>query len=139
MSDGASTRPPSVLQVVPALVSGGVERGTVEVAAALVAAGWQAYVASAGGPMVREVEKVGATHITLPLATKNPISMRRNVDRLVETIRSCRADIVHARSRAPAWSAWAAARRTGRHFVTTFHNVYGHSTRLRRWYNSVMA
>ena len=135
----AGTRPPAVLQVLPRLVTGGVERGTVEVAAALAAAGWKAVVASAGGPMVREVERAGALHVTLPLASKNPITMRRNVDRLVELIRRERIDIIHARSRAPAWSALAAARRCRCHLVTTFHNAYGDSSWLKRRYNAVMA
>lgn len=132
------TRPPAVLQVLPRLVAGGVERGTVEVAAALVAQGWSSWVASEGGPMVRELQKVGAHHVALPLASKNPIVMRRNVGRLADLVRHARIDIIHARSRAPAWSAAAAARRTGCHLVTSFHNVYGAGTALRRWYNSVM-
>ena len=113
-----------MLQVVPSLVSGGAERGTVELAAALVAAGWTAYVASAGGPMEREITRAGASHLTLPLASKNPLVMRRNAAALARLIRQLDIDIVHARSRAPAWSAWSAARATGRHFVTTFHNAY---------------
>jgi glycosyltransferase involved in cell wall biosynthesis len=135
----AGTRPPGVLQVLPRLVTGGVERGTVEVAAALVAAGWKSVVASEGGPMVREIERAGGRHIELPLASKNPFTMRRNVERLAELIRRERIDIVHARSRAPAWSALAAARRAGCHFVTTFHNAYGEGSWLKRRYNSVMA
>ena len=71
-------RPPAVLQVLPSLVSGGAERGTVELAAALSAAGWNAYVASAGGPLEREIARAGATHLTLPLASKNPLVLRRN-------------------------------------------------------------
>jgi glycosyltransferase involved in cell wall biosynthesis len=138
-SAAAGTRPPAVLQVLPRLVTGGVERGTVEVAAALVAAGWKAVVASAGGPMVRELERAGALHVTLPLASKNPITMLRNVDRLVELIRRERIDVVHARSRAPAWSAWAAARRVRCHLVTTFHNAYDDKSWLKRRYNAVMA
>ncbi|HEV2551057.1 MAG TPA: glycosyltransferase family 4 protein [Stellaceae bacterium] len=133
------TRAPAVLQVLPRLVTGGVERGTVDVAAALVAAGWKAVVASAGGPMVRELERAGARHVELPLASKNPWTMRGNVERLAELIRRERIDIVHARSRAPAWSAGAASRRTGAHFVTTFHNVYGDSWWLKRRYNGIMA
>ncbi|HVH80313.1 MAG TPA: glycosyltransferase, partial [Stellaceae bacterium] len=133
------TRPPAVLQVIPSLGSGGVERGTVEVAAALVAAGWKAYVASAGGPMERELARAGVEHIALPLASKNPVTMRRNTAALVDIIRRCRIDIVHARSRAPAWSAWRAAKRTRRRFVTTFHNVYGDTGKLKHWYNSIMA
>ena len=132
-------RPPAVLQVVPSLVSGGVERGTVDVAAALVEAGWTAYVASAGGPMERELARVGAQHLTLPLASKNPFAIRRNAKALADIIRRCRIDIVHARSRAPAWSAWRAARNTGRRFVTTFHNAYDADLPFKHRYNSIMA
>jgi glycosyltransferase involved in cell wall biosynthesis len=136
----ASTgRAPVVLQVLPSLVSGGAERGTVELAGALVAAGWTSYVASGGGPLEREIARAGATHLTLPLASKNPLVMRRNTVELTRLIRRLGIDVVHARSRAPAWSACAAARATGRHFVTTFHNAYGARTALKRRYNSVMA
>src|SRR5487761_1384992 len=131
-------RPPAVLQIVPSLVSGGAERGTVELAAALTTAGWNAYVASSGGPLEHDVARVGATHLTLPLASKNPLIMRRNRTALVREIRRLDIDIVHARSRAPAWSAWSAAEVTGRHFVTTFHNAYGAGSRLKRRYNSVL-
>ncbi|HEX5319605.1 MAG TPA: glycosyltransferase family 4 protein [Stellaceae bacterium] len=135
----AEGRPPCVLQVIPALVSGGVERGTIDLARALVDAGWTAIVASAGGPMERELARTGATHVTLPLATKNPLGIRRNARALAEAIREHRVDIVHARSRAPAWSAWMAAKATKRHFVTTFHNAYGAGVPLKHRYNSVMA
>jgi glycosyltransferase involved in cell wall biosynthesis len=132
-------RPPAVLQIVPRLVSGGAERGTVDLAGALVAAGWTSYVASAGGPLEREVARAGGTHLTLPLASKNPLLLRRNTAALARLIRRLGIDIVHARSRAPAWSAWSAARATGRHFVTTFHNAYDSGAAFKRWYNSVMA
>jgi glycosyltransferase involved in cell wall biosynthesis len=135
----AEGRPPAVLQVLPSLVSGGVERGTVELAEALTAAGWQAYVASAGGPMEGLVTRAGGRHIKLPLAAKNPLALRRNARALVEIIRANRIDIVHARSRAPAWSAWWAARATRRRFVTTFHNAYPAELPLKHRYNSVMA
>ncbi|HEV7997668.1 MAG TPA: glycosyltransferase family 4 protein [Stellaceae bacterium] len=132
-------RPPAVLQIVPSLVSGGAERGTVELAAALIAAGWNAYVASSGGPLEHDIARAGGTHLTLPLASKNPLVMRRNRTALVREIRRLGIDIVHARSRAPAWSAWSAAAATGRHFVTTFHNAYAAGSALKRRYNSVMA
>ena len=135
----ARSRPPAVLQVVPSLVSGGVERGTVDLAGALVEAGWTAYVASSGGPMEKELARAGAQHITLPLASKSPLVIRRNGRALADLIRRCRIDIVHARSRAPAWSAWRAARATGRRFVTTFHNAYDADLPLKHRYNSVMA
>ena len=69
----SEARPPAVLQVIPRLVSGGAERGTVELTEALSAAGWQAYVASAGGPLERLVGRGGGTHLSLPLASKNPL------------------------------------------------------------------
>src|SRR5713101_5842439 len=132
-------RPPAVLQIVPRLVSGGAERGTVDLAGALVAAGWISYVASAGGPLEREVARTGSAHLTLPLASKNPLLLRRNAVALARLIERLDIDIVHARSRAPAWSAWSAARATGRHFATTFHNPYDLNLPVKVWYNSVMA
>jgi glycosyltransferase involved in cell wall biosynthesis len=132
-------RAPSVLQVVPALEVGGVERGTVEVAAALAEAGWNAVVVSAGGRLVREIERVGARHIVLPLAAKNPLAIAVNARRLAALITREEIDLVHARSRAPAWSALIAAHHTGRPFVTTFHNAYGAGSWPKRRYNSVMA
>ncbi len=132
-------RPPAVLQVIPSLISGGAERGTIDLASALVAAGWTAYVASSGGPMEPQLARAGARHIKLPLASKNPLVMRRNAAALTEIIRRHKIDIVHARSRAPAWSAWSAARATRRRFVTTFHNAYDNDLPLKHWYNSVMA
>lgn len=129
----------TVLQVLPALgAQGGVERGTVEVAAAIVAAGGRAIVASAGGPLVHELNRAGATHVALPLDSKNPFVMRANIERLEALVRAEKVDIVHARSRAPAWSAWFAARRAGVRFVTTFHGTYGTANLLKRRYNAVM-
>ncbi|HUY68319.1 MAG TPA: glycosyltransferase family 4 protein [Alphaproteobacteria bacterium] len=133
------TRSYTVLQVLPALDGGGVERGTVEMVTALAVRGELAVVASAGGPMAREVEDAGGVHVELPLKTKNPLAILRNAGRLAEIIRRYNVDIVHARSRAPAWSAYLAARRTNCPFVTTFHNAYGASHPLKRLYNSVMA
>lgn len=131
-------RPLTVLQVLPALESGGVERGTLEIAQALIGAGHKALVASAGGSMVAELEALGATHITLPLKSKNPLAIYANIARLEAVIRENGVNIVHARSRAPAWSALPAARRCGVPFVTTFHAAYSHDFPLKRLYNSVM-
>ncbi len=128
-----------MLQVLPALDSGGVERGTLEVAEALVRAGFRALVASAGGRLVPEVEAVGARHVTLPLRAKDPLSLWRNAARLADLIRRERVAIVHARSRAPAWSARLAARRAGARWVTTYHGVYGEGFPGKRLYNAVMA
>ena len=139
MSDPPESRAPVVLQVLPALVTGGVERGTVEMTEAIARADGVALVASAGGRMVRQVQHAGGRHITLPLNTKNPFAIWRNAARLEALIRQEGVAIVHARSRAPAWSAWLACRRTGVHFVTTVHGTYSEDLPFKRRYNSVMA
>ena len=128
-----------VLQVLPALETGGVERGTVEMAAAIAGAGGTALVASAGGRMVPEVEHAGGRHVTLPLRARTPLAIWRNAGRLASLIRAEGVRIVHARSRAPAWSAWWATRRTGARFVTTYHGVYNEDLPGKRRYNAVMA
>lgn len=129
----------TVLQVLPSLVTGGVERGTIEITQAIAAAGWTALVASAGGRLVAAVERAGGRHITLPLTSKNPLTIWRNAALLAQVIRAEQVSIVHARSRAPAWSAWLACRRTGAHFVTTYHGTYNEDLPFKRRYNSVMA
>jgi glycosyltransferase involved in cell wall biosynthesis len=130
---------PVVLQILPSLETGGVERGTVDIARALSEAGWTSLVASSGGIMVREVQRAGGVHIDMPADSKNPLVMRRNVKRIAELVRLYNVDILHARSRAPAWSALAAANQTGVKFVTTFHGNYTARNPIKRWYNSVMA
>ncbi len=125
----------TILQVLPNLEGGGVERGTIEMAAAIQAAGWNSIVVSAGGKMVYELERIGVKHITMPVQSKNPFVIRQNLGRLVKLIKAEKVDVVHARSRAPAWSAYGAARKTGAHFVTTFHAAYTRGGMLKRWYN----
>ena len=134
----ATSRVPVVMQVLPSLDGGGVERGTVDMANGLTAAGWKAIVVSSGGPMVREVERAGAVHVELPVHSKSPLVMRRNIGCLRKIIEHYGVDLIHARSRAPAWSALAAARRAGVRFVTTVHAPYGINFPFKRYYNSVM-
>lgn len=130
---------PAILQVLPALVAGGVERGTVEIAEAQVAAGYRAVVASAGGPMVEALRQVGAEHVTLPLAEKLPWALWRNAGLVARLVRERDIRLLHARSRGPAWSSLLAARRTGARFVTTYHGTYNEGLPGKRLYNSVMA
>lgn len=129
---------PTILQVLPSLKSGGVERGTIEVARAIRAAGWQPIVASSGGAMTAQVNHAGAVHLELPLHSKNPLTIWRNAKRLEQIIRQYGVHIIHARSRAPAWSAYFAAKRTGCRFMTTFHGTYGLKGRFKQRYNSIM-
>ena len=137
-ADGESS-PPVILQILPMLETGGVERGTVDITAAIAASGGIPLVVSGGGSMVREVARAGGEHISMPVQSKNPLVMRRNIRALEELIRERRIDIVHARSRAPAWCARKAAAQAGAVFMTTFHGAYGESNRLKHIYNSVMA
>lgn len=130
---------PVVLQVLPSLVTGGAERGCIDVAVALAQAGALPLVASEGGPMIRELDRLSIPHFTLPLASKNPLTIYRNIAQLEAIIREWQVDVIHARSRAPAWSAWYAARNTGIRFMTTFHAAYGFSNRFKHAYNAVMA
>lgn len=138
MPSDAEKNHPVILQVLPALQSGGVERGTVEIAKAIADAGMVSLVASSGGKLVEELEKVGAKHIKLPLHSKNPLVIWRNIKRLEKIIKEHGVNLVHARSRAPAWSAYCATQHTGVHFVTTFHGTYNFNNPLKKWYNSIM-
>ncbi len=130
---------PVILQVIPTLVTGGAERGCIDMAAAIQRAGGTAIVVSAGGPMARELDRYGAKHIQMPVQSKNPLTMRRNATRLGKLIAQYGVDLIHARSRAPAWSAYWAAKAAGIPFVTTFHAPYNFKGRVKKWYNSVMA
>jgi hypothetical protein len=110
----------NVLQVIPELETGGAERTTVEIAEALVKAGHGALVASQGGAMEADLAAVGGELIRLPMATKNLLTAWSNAGALKRIVAERNIDIIHARSRAPAWSAFKAARESGAHFVTTY-------------------
>lgn len=131
--------PLTVLQVIPRMRAGGAELGCLQVAQAIVAAGGRALVASQGGRLADMLAAFGAEHIEMPLASKNPMAMAANARRLAGIIRRERVDIIHARSRAPAWSALWAARKTGIGFVTTYHSEYSEKSKIKNLYNSVMA
>ena len=129
----------TILQIIPRIDAGGAERTTIDIAAALVAAGARALVASEGGRLTSELQAVGGLLIPFPAATKNPLSMLLNSRRLARLIIAERIDIVHARSRAPAWVALMACRIARVPFVTTFHGAYAGRSALKLRYNSVMA
>jgi glycosyltransferase involved in cell wall biosynthesis len=137
----AQALPPgtTILQVLPALGHGGVERGTLEIAGAVVAAGGRALVASAGGPNVAKLEALGGKHFRLPLASKLPWVIAANQRRLSALIAEQGVSLVHARSRAPAWAASAATRSAGVPFVTTYHGTYNEGSWIKKRYNRIMA
>jgi glycosyltransferase involved in cell wall biosynthesis len=130
---------PNILQVIPGLDTGGAERTVIEVAEAIVLAGGRALVASEGGRLAEELAEVGGELIPFPAGTKNPARMLDNARRLAAIAIAENVALIHARSRAPAWSALLASRWTKRPFVTTYHGIYNQNDALKSGYNSVMA
>jgi glycosyltransferase involved in cell wall biosynthesis len=130
---------PTILQIVPRLDTGGAELSTLEIVEALVRAGGRALVATEGGRMAERITALGGEIITLPLETKNPLTIIANGQHIARIVRERSVALLHARSRAPAWSTLMAARRTRVPFVTTYHGAYGERGRIKRLYNSVMA
>jgi glycosyltransferase involved in cell wall biosynthesis len=129
----------AVLQIIPRLDSGGAERATLEITEALVAAGARALIATEGGRLVPALEAAGGTVLSLPLTSKNPLTIIANGFALAKAARQGGVTALHARSRAPAWSALIASKLTGLPLVTTFHGLYEAKGPLKRWYNGVMA
>lgn len=130
---------PTILQLIPKLETGGAERTVVEMSAAITQAGGRALVAAEDGRMAGAVRDAGGEIIDFPAGTKNPALIVANVARLGRLIAEHHIDLLHARSRAPAWSAWIAARRAGVPFVTTYHGAYSEKNAAKKLYNSVMA
>ena len=127
---------PVIMQIVPALNAGGVEQGVIDLNAAIVKAGGHSIVVSSGGARVREIIKAGGTHIILPVHSKNPFTMATNITRLRKIIRNHNVDIVHACSRAPAWSAGRAVQGTTARYVTSVHAAHKITSSLKRMYNA---
>ena len=134
-----SEKRPTILQIIPEIDAGGAERTTIEVADAIVKAGGRAIVLSQGGRLEADLAAAGGEHIAFAAATKNPLRMLANARAITRLVEREGVDLVHARSRAPAWSAFLAARRTRLPFVTTYHGIYNEKGRAKRAYNSVMA
>lgn len=128
----------NVLQIVPELNAGGVERTTLEMAEALMAKGHTPHVASAGGRMEDELAAIGAVLHRLDVGSKNPLKWGGIKKQLIEILRANNIDVVHARSRAPAWPAYGAAKAFGVPFLTTYHGIYNSGNGLKRYYNSIM-
>lgn len=130
---------PTILQIIPELDTGGAELSAIEIADAVVRAGGRALVLSEGGRLAPRIAALGGEFIPFAAATKNPARLLWNARAIRRMIADEGVDLVHARSRAPAWSALIAARRAGVPFVTTYHGAYNEKTRLKRAYNAVMA
>ena len=133
----------TIAQILPSLHAGGVERGSIEIASALIKAGHRGIVISAGGEMVAELTEMGAEHITLPVAGKQPLSALKRGAILAEVLQQEQVDLLHYRSRVPAWLSLIARkklRKQGYHLplVATYHGMYPAQNALKRFYNSGM-
>ena len=130
---------PVVMQIIPSLGAGGAEQGCIDVAAELVKSGAKSIVVAHGGHRIPEILRGGSIHIDLPVHSKNPFVMWRNISRLRKIIKDHDVDIVHARSRAPAWSAWKSVEGTKARFMTTCHAPFNISGDVKKFYNSSIA
>ena len=130
--------PFTLLQVTPELETGGAEQTTLDVAHAVIDAGGKCLVATRGGRMTSRLEADGGRLAQMPVQSKNPLVMLGNAARLSDLIKREGVTLVHARSRAPAFSALWAAHSNNTAFVATYHGVYNAKSALKRWYNAVM-
>ncbi|MDB2680543.1 glycosyltransferase family 4 protein [Candidatus Pelagibacter bacterium] len=127
-----------VLQVIPKLGYGGAETGCYDIAHYLPENNCGSYIVTSGGELLKFVDKKKVKIIKLPVHSKNPLIIFINFLALIFIILINNISIVHARSRAPAWSCLLAAKITGRKFVTTFHGTYNFNSKIKKFYNSVM-
>ena len=127
---------PVIVQILPALNLGGVERGTIEMARAITAAGGKAVIISSGGQLVPQLQRVGAHHITLPVHVKNPFKWGRVRRQLRTHLKEQGADIVHVRSRAPAWIALPVAKKLGIASISTIHGKFKAQNIFKKIYNA---
>jgi len=127
-----------VLQVIPKLGYGGAETGCYDLAHYLHEQNAKSYIVTSGGPLLKYIDKKKVKLIRLPVQSKNPILIFLNSIILTIIILLSGINIVHARSRAPAWSCFIACKITRRKFVTTFHGTYNFNSSIKKFYNSVM-
>ena len=128
----------NVLQVIPKLGYGGAEIGCFDLAHYLHENSCRSYIVTSGGSLIKYIDKKKVKLIRLPVHSKNPILILINTIILIFIILFFNINIVHARSRAPAWSCLIATKVTMRKFVTTFHGTYNFKSKLKKFYNSVM-
>ena len=128
----------NILQVIPKLGYGGAETGCYDIAHYLPEKNCRSFIVTSGGELTKFIDKKKVKLIRLPVQSKNPLLMILNSIFLIGIILFFDISIVHARSRAPAWSCLLATKLTGRKFVTTFHGTYNFSGKLKKFYNSVM-
>ena len=127
-----------VLQVIPKLGYGGAETGCYDIAHYLPENNCESFIVTSGGELTKFINKDKVKLIKLPVQSKNPLLILFNTAALIAIILFYKINIVHARSRAPAWSCLLATKLTRRKFVTTFHGTYNFKSNIKKLYNSVM-
>ncbi len=127
-----------VLQVIPRLDYGGAETGCYDLGHFLPERGWKSFIATSGGQLIKYIDKKKVKVFKLPVHSKNPVLILLNTIILFFIIIIYNIDIVHARSRAPAWSCYLATKLSFRKFVTTFHGTYNFNNKIKKFYNSIM-
>jgi glycosyltransferase involved in cell wall biosynthesis len=136
MNDSKTIANLRILQVLPSMNSGGVERGTVEIDNALIANNYYSFIAAKHGILSESLQGI---FFNIPtLASKNPFKLIISIFKLVEVIKNNQIDIIHARSRMPAIAAFFAAKITNTKFITTFHGFYSFNNCIKKYYNSIM-
>lgn len=133
-----------ILQIIPSLESGGVERGTIDIAKSLKSQNFLPIVISSGGVLTYDLREAKIDHFKLDVKSKNPLTIFLNIQKIVEIIEHFKVDLVHVRSRAPMWSAYYACKKTKTKLVSTIHGTYSldflfwKNFSLKKTYNSIM-
>ena len=128
----------SVLQVIPQLDVSGASQGCIDIANYLIENNHNCIVMTHSGIRVEDTKKKGIRVIISPVHSKNPITIFLNIFRLLKIIRKYQIDIIHVRSRAPAWSCFFASKFSGKKFISTFHGTYNFNNIMKKFYNSIM-
>ena len=128
----------SVLQVIPQLDVSGASQGCIDIANYLIENNHNCIVMTHSGIRVEDAKKKGIRVIISPVHSKNPITIFFNIFRLLKIVRKYQIDIIHVRSRAPAWSCFFASKFSGKKFISTFHGTYNFNNIIKKFYNSIM-
>ena len=129
---------PNILQVIPTLNISGAEQGCFDVANYLTKNGFTSNIITSSGYRIEQLEKNGSIVNRIPVHSKNPVTMIINIFRIIKIVKKNNINIIHARSRAPAWSCYFAAKIAKIKFITTFHGTYNFNNKIKKFYNSIM-
>jgi glycosyltransferase involved in cell wall biosynthesis len=129
---------PNILQVIPTLNISGAEQGCFDVANYLTKNGFTSNIITSSGYRIEQLEKNGSIVNRIPVHSKNPLTIIINIFRIIKIVKKNNINIIHARSRAPAWSCYFVAKIAKIKFITTFHGTYNFNNKIKKFYNSIM-